>query len=47
MSGCDITGLTFDSQSKLAIEDIRRRKKFFKALKGLSAGELLLLFFRK
>jgi len=45
MSGCNITGLTFDQASRLAIEEIKIKKKYFKALKGSIGGGAIITIF--
>lgn len=41
----NITGLTFDSSSKRAIDEIKRKKKLFKLLKGSMAGGTIVNIF--
>ncbi|VAW94599.1 hypothetical protein MNBD_GAMMA22-2423 [hydrothermal vent metagenome] len=43
MAEYSITGLTFDQSNRLALQEIRYRKKLFKALKMSIGGELLLI----
>jgi hypothetical protein len=45
MAGKSNTGLTFDHKSKLALQDIRKRKKLFKALKiSIGGGTIINIF---
>lgn len=45
MAEYNITGLTFDQSSKLALQEIRYRKKLFKALKmSIGGGTIINIF---